>query len=114
VSGRLDGDFLVLQALRRVRRGGLALRGEQFCDRGQLIPPSLLRDTLGVLIEQGQVAAADPDPQTGMAPLKLTDAGATCYAKLSAQQRAALPVPPAEHGTPTTKAPTGQPGGGAL
>jgi hypothetical protein len=104
VTRRLDGDFLVLLALRRVRRGGLTLRGEQFCDRGQLMPPSLLVDTLGVLLDQGQVAAADPDPQSGLALLRLTAAGASSYAELAAQRWAALPVPPPEHATTQTLA----------
>jgi hypothetical protein len=76
VSRRLDGDFLVLLALRRVRRGGLAMLGDQFYDRDQLMPPSLLVDTLDVLLELGQVQVTGPDPQTGLAPLSLTDAGA--------------------------------------
>jgi hypothetical protein len=104
VSRHLDGDFLVLQALRRVRRGGLALRGEQFCDRGQPMPSGLLVDTLGLLIELGHLQVADPAPQTGLASLRLTDTGAGCYAKLAAQQRAALLVPPPEHATTETPA----------
>jgi hypothetical protein len=96
VSRRLDGDFVIWLALGRVHRGGVTKVGDRFCYRRQPMPPGLLVLALDALIEGGLA-----DPEGGATRVSLTDAGVTCYAQLSAQQRAGLA---------TTETPAGRPG----
>lgn len=99
VTGLLSVEFLVLVALRRVRRGGVARRGDRFYGGG-LPLGGLLAAVLAQLLEEGSLEEGVPGAEDGMSRIWRTEAGADRYAVLADQHRprAALPVPAPEHG----------------
>lgn len=71
MSRLLNAQFLTWVALHRVRRGGMARVGDQFCYRGHPMPPGLLAELLEYFLEEGLLGLGEPQ-ESGLRRVSLT------------------------------------------
>lgn len=111
---RLDLNFLVSVALRRVRHGGVSRVGGGFHWRGSPMAPGLLLEVYEQLLSDGLLAAAEPD-EYGTQRVSLTQAGQSRYVALVQAQRANLTgLPPTTVESMAIESPAGHRSSSAL